>query len=123
MKKLDFLVTLTGDIREQNNVTIAFTMALNAKKRGLETDVLILSYATYLMEEGYADKVDIGEPFMPVKKLIDEYLALGGKISVCNACLKHNKINEEHLLPGLDIVNADYVIDVIMAAEKTLQLN
>ena len=72
MKKLDFLVTLTSDIREQNNVTIAFTMALNAKKRGLETDVLILSYATYLMEVGYAEMVDICVPFMPVKKLIDE---------------------------------------------------
>ncbi|MDO5714550.1 MAG: DsrE family protein [Tissierellia bacterium] len=123
MKSTDLLITLTGDKREENNVTIAFTMALTAKKKGLDTDLLILSYGTYLMEKGYAEQVDIGEPFEPVKKLMDEYLALGGKISVCNACLKHNGIDVENLVDGLDIVDAEYVVDALMAAEKTLQLN
>ncbi|MDO5726158.1 MAG: DsrE family protein [Tissierellia bacterium] len=123
MEKFDLLITLTGDKKEENNVTIAFTMAVAARKKGLKTDLLMLSYATYLMEEGYVEDIDIGEPFKPIKELMDEYLSLGGKISVCNACLKHNGIDEDKLVKGVDIVNAEYVIDALMAAEKTLQLN
>lgn len=123
MAKTDLLITLTGDKREENNVTIAFKMALTARQKGLNTDLLILSYGTYLMEEGYAEQIDIGAPFEPVKELMDEYLKIGGKISVCKACLVHNGIKEENLVKGIDIVTAEYVIDAVMDAEKSLQLN
>ncbi|WP_343013369.1 DsrE family protein [Gemella morbillorum] len=123
MKKIDFLITLTAHENDANNVTIAFTMGLQAAQKGYDTVILLLSNAVALAEKGYADKIDIGEPFKPIKELLPAYLASGGRIAVCSACMKHNGVDEANVIDGVEVVTADFVIDGIMAAEKTLQLN
>lgn len=123
MKKIDFLITLTAHENDANNVTIAFTMGLQAAQKGYDTVILLLSNAVALAEKGYADKIDIGEPFKPIKELLPAYLAAGGRIAVCSACMKHNGVDETNVINGVEVVTADFVIDGIMAAEKTLQLN
>ena len=85
--------------------------------------ILLLSNAVSLAEKGYADKIDIGEPFKPIKELLPAYLAGGGRIAVCSACMKHNGIEATNLIDGAEVVTADFVVDGIMAAEKSLQLN
>ena len=90
MKKIDLLITLTAHENDANNVTIAFTMGVNAAEKGHDTVILLLSNAVSLTEKGYADKIDIGEPFKPIKELLSEYLTAGGKIAVCSSCMKHN---------------------------------
>ena len=77
MKKIDFLITLTAHENDANNVTIAFTMGLQAAQKGYDTVILLLSNAVALAEKGYADKIDIGEPFKPIKELLPAYLASG----------------------------------------------
>ena len=52
-----------------------------------------------------------------------EYLAAGGRIAVCSSCMKHNGVDEKNLIAGAEVVTADFVVDGIMAAEKSLQLN
>ena len=123
MKKIDFLITLTAHENDANNVTIAFTMGLQAAQKGYDTVILLLSNAVALAEKGYADKIDIGEPFKPIKELLPAYLAAGGRIAVCSACMKHNGVDETNVINGVEVVTADFVIDGIMAAEKTIQLN
>ena len=123
MEKIDLLITLTAHENDANNVTIAFTMGLNATEKGHKTVILLLSHAVSLAEKGYADKIDIGEPFKPIKELLPAYLAAGGRITVCSACMKHNGVDETKLINGVEVVTADFVVDGIMAAEKSLQLN
>ena len=123
MKKIDLLITLTAHENDANNVTIAFTMGVNAAEKGHDTVILLLSNAVSLAEKGYADKIDIGEPFKPIKELLSEYLAAGGKIVVCSSCMKHNGVDEKNLIAGAEVVTADFVVDGIMIAEKSLQLN
>ncbi|EFM40214.1 hypothetical protein HMPREF0379_0072 [[Eubacterium] yurii subsp. margaretiae ATCC 43715] len=123
MEKIDLLITLTAHENDANNVTIAFTMGLNATEKSHKTVILLLSHAVSLAEKGYADKIDIGEPFKPIKELLPAYLQAGGRLAVCSACMKHNGVDEANLIEGAEIVNADFVVDGIMAAEKSLQLN
>ena len=123
MEKIDLLITLTAHENDENNVTIAFTMGLNATEKGHKTVILLLSHAVSLAEKGYANKIDIGEPFKPIKELLSEYLAAGGRIAVCSSCMKHNGVDEKNLIAGAEVVTADFVVDGIMAAEKSLQLN
>lgn len=123
MEKIDLLITLTAHENDANNVTIAFTMGMNAADKGYNTVILLLSNAVSLAEKGYADKIDIGEPFKPIKELLPAYLAGGGRIAVCSACMKHNGIEATNLIDGAEVVMADFVVDGIMAAEKSLQLN
>lgn len=119
----DLLITLTKHEADANNVTIAFTMGIKSLKKGYSTEILLLSDGVNLASEGYGDRIDIGEPFSPVKDLIPKFLDLGGSLKVCSACMIHNKVAEESLLKKAEIVNAEYVIDAIMESKKTLQLN
>lgn len=123
MEKIDLLITLTHDDKEANNVTLAFAMGTNAAKRGYKVELLLLSHAVKIGEKGYADKIDIGEPFSPVKDLLEAYINAGGKIKICSACMKHNGVSEDNLIDNIEIINADYVVSALMNAEKSFQLN
>lgn len=123
MEKIDLLITLTAHEKDANNVTIAFTMGVKAREKGHDTVILLLSNGVSLAENGYADKIDIGEPFKPIKELLPAYLAAGGKVAVCSACMKHNGVDENNLVEGVEVVTADFVVDAIMEAKKSLQLN
>lgn len=119
----DLLITLTAHERDSNNVTIAFTMANKALEKGYQPEIILLSDAVQLAEKGYADKIDIGSPFKPVSDLLPSFLEQGGRLSVCGACMQHNGVEESNLVDGAKKITADYVVDSMMNAEKTLQLN
>src|SRR5690625_128043 len=123
MSKTDLLITLTAHERDANNVTIAFTVGVKTLEKGHQAEVLLLSDAVHLAEKDYADKIDIGATFEPVKKLIETFLDNGGKLNVCSSCMEHNGVDEENLLDGAGVVNADYLVDSMLTAKKTLQLN
>ena len=123
MNNIDLVVTLTQHERDSNNVTIAFTMGMTAAQKGYDVELLLLSDAVHLASKGYADKIDIGEPFKPISELLPGFLEAGGKLKVCSACMIHNGVSEENLVEGAEIINADYVVDAIMIAKKSLQLN
>lgn len=123
MENIDLLITLTQHENDANNVTIAFTMGIQALKKGYDVELLLLSNAVHLAEENYADKIDIGAPFEPVYKLIPEFIKEGGRLKICSACMKHNGVEEDSLIDGVEIIKAEYVVDALMAAEKSLQLN
>ena len=120
---LDLVITLTGDERESNNVTIAFAIGKQALESGKSVEILLLSYGVMLSERGYGDKIDIGAPFPAIKDAIPAFLAAGGKIAVCSACMIHNNVDQTNLLEGVKVVDADYVADVLFAAKRSLQLN
>ncbi|HLS20528.1 MAG TPA: DsrE family protein [Bacillota bacterium] len=123
MSQTDLLITLTAHERDANNVTIAFTVGVKTLEKGHQAEVLLLSDAVHLAEKDYADKIDIGAPFEPVKKLMDTFLENGGKLNVCYSCMEHNGVAEENLIDGANVVTADYLVDSMLNAKKTLQLN
>jgi|SRR5699024_2605799 len=123
MSKRSLLITLTAHERDANNVTIAFTMGVKALEKGHAPEILLLSDAVHLAEKGYADPIDIGAPFEPVKDLIALFIEKGGTLNVCYSCMEHNGVKEENLIDGANVVTADYVVDRFIEADRTLQLN
>jgi|SRR5699024_2005907 len=122
-KKTDLLISLTAHERDENNVTIAFTMGVKALEKGHTPEILLLSDAVHLAEKNYAKKIDIGAPFEPIQTLMETYLKEGGKLHVCKSCMNHNGVREEDVLEGIKIITADYLVDAFMNAERSLQLN
>ncbi|HLQ72350.1 MAG TPA: DsrE family protein [Bacillota bacterium] len=123
METPDLLITLTAHERDANNVTVAFTMAIKALEKGYQPEIILLSDGVHIAEKGYVDKIDIGSPFKPVSELLSIYLEQGGRLSACGSCMQHNGVKESDLVNGADKIDADYVVDSLMKAEKTLQLN
>lgn len=123
MDNIDLLITLTQHERDANNVTIAFTMGLKAAQKGYDVELILLSDAVHLASKGYADKIDIGKPFEPIAKLLPAFLEAGGKLKVCSSCMIHNGVDKNTIIEDAEIIEADYVVDAVMAAKKSLQLN
>lgn len=123
MNVSDLLITLTAHERDSNNVTIAFTMGLKALEKGHSVEIMLMSDSVHLAEKDYADKIDIGEPFEPIKDILPRFMENGGKVHVCYSCMVHNGVKEENLIEGSKVITADYVVDALMNAKKSLQLN
>jgi len=123
MSHADLLITLTAHENDESNVTIAFTMGMKAIEKGHKVEMMLLSNGIHIAEKGYADKIDIGAPFKPIKDLLASFLEQGGKLKVCSACMEHNGVTKEDIIEGAEVITADDVIDGIMNTEKTLQLN
>ncbi|HEY4578691.1 MAG TPA: DsrE family protein [Savagea sp.] len=123
MSNIDLLLTLTAHERDANNVTIAFTMGWKAAQQGHDVELILLSDAVHLAAKGYAETIDIGSPFKPVGELLPAFLAAGAKLKVCSNCMEHNGVAADQLVEGAEIVTADYVVEAVMKAKKSLQLN
>src|SRR5690625_6020101 len=104
MEQKDLLITLTAHERDENNVTNAITMIVKAVEKGHETEIKLLSDAVHLAEKNYADKIDIGDPFEPIKDLLETYLKQGGKLKVFSSCMDHNGVDKENIIDGADIL-------------------
>ncbi|MZP30668.1 sulfur reduction protein DsrE [Heliobacterium undosum] len=116
-----FLVTLSFDKSDENRVTVAFTFAVEALKKGHTAGLVLLIEGVRVAEQGHVDTIDIGAPFRPVKELLDEFLALGGKLYICAACLHHNHV--ENLMPEAIVITGPDIVDFYMNAKSVAQFN
>lgn len=122
MQSADFVATLFDGRANPAKVTVAFTMALNALQKGHGAMVLLMVEAVELGQPGATDGLDVGKPFEPVSDLLAKFLAGGGRIGVCKSCMIHNGFTAEQMVPEYEIVTAPEVVDLMMAAQGSLQI-
>ncbi len=119
----EFIITLSHNKGSEKHVTLAFTLGLKGLEKGLRTAIVLLLDGVHVARTGYADDIDIGEPFLPVKDMLEVYLGQGGQLLVCGSCWKHEKFTDADRLAGAKMVTADAVVDMLLNAKTTLQLN
>lgn len=122
MTSADFVATLFDGRSNPAKVTVTFTMALNALRKGHDTMVLLMVEAVELGQSGALEGIDIGQPFEPAADLLTQYIAGGGRIGICKSCMVHNGFTEKQMVPGYEIVTAPDVIDLMVAAKGSLQI-
>lgn len=122
MQTSDFVATLFDGKSNPNKITVAFTMGLNALLKGHSATLILMVEAVELGLPGATNGIDIGLPFEPVTTLLEKYLAAGGKIVICAACMIHNGLKAEQMDPRYPIITAPDVIDLLMGAKGTLQI-
>ena len=79
----EFLITLAHHKDDPKHVTLAFTFGLKALEKGYKTAILLLLDGVHVGLSGYGDDIDIGEPFLPIKDLLEVYFSEGGELLVC----------------------------------------
>jgi predicted peroxiredoxin len=120
----EFVITLSHNkSSSEKHVTLAFTLGLKSLEKGYKTAIILLLDGVHVGRQGYADDIDIGEPFLPVKDMLEVYLSEGGQLLVCGSCWKHDHIPESERLAASSVISADMVIDLLMNAKSTIQLN
>jgi predicted peroxiredoxin len=95
-----FCVTITSCRENEDKVTVGFVVANAAVGSEKETMVFLSTDAVWAAVKGEAEKISIGAPFAPLKELIDKFVAAGGRILVCNPCMKKRGIEEGQLIAG-----------------------
>lgn len=122
MTTADFVSTLFHGQGSPDKVTVALTMALNARQKGHSACLILMSEGVALGVPGAADGMDIGQPFEPAAALLRNYLAQGGRVAVCKSCMLHNGLAAEQMDPRFEIITAPDVIDLLMGAKGSLQV-
>lgn len=120
----DYVGTLF-DNSESNpsKITLAFTMAGAALKKGHSASVILMVGAVSLALPNALDNVDIGAPFKPASELLEAFIEKGGNVLVCGACMEHNGVEESAIDKRFTKISGDDVVELLMNAKGSLQLN
>ncbi len=118
----DFVATLFSNADDPNKITVAWTMGVEALKQGHSATIILMVDAVHLARPGALDGVDIGAPFMPAKELQEAFLAEGGQVAVCKACMIHNGVPEEEIDERFVVIGGADVVPLLMNAKGGLQL-
>ena len=119
----DYVGTLFDNDSNPNKITVAFTMAVTALDKGHSSTIMLMVDAVHLAVPNALDNIDIGAPFKPAKELLEAFMKKGGQLLVCKACMVHNNVEESAIDPRFGIISADDVVELLMSAKGSLQLN
>ena len=119
----DYVGTLFDNVSNPNKITVALTMAGVALKKGHSAVLILMVDAVHLAVPNALDSIDIGAPFQPAGKLLEAFIKEGGKVLVCGACMIHNGVEESAIDTRFTVIGADDVVELLMNAKGSLQLN
>ena len=105
-----------------DKATVGMTLANAALEGGEQVSVILTTEGVRVGVKGYADKMNNGEPFKPMKQLIDGFLAGGGEFNVCTPCMKKRGITEQEIIEGAKFIAGPDVIRILKATDRSLQL-
>ena len=95
-----FCVTISECKTNGDKATLGFVVANAALGSEKDTMVFLSADGVWAAVAGEVDKIDEGDPFAPLKDLVEKFVAGGGKILVCSPCMKKRGLTEENLVAG-----------------------
>lgn len=107
-----FCVSLTSAADNADKATVAFVIANASVASDKETIVFLSSEGVRLSQKGYADAIH-EEGFSPLKDLVANFAAAGGRLFVCSPCLKRRKLDENNLVAGAVIVGGAKLVEFL----------
>jgi predicted peroxiredoxin len=116
-EKLVFMV-LHGSAHPEH-ATIPFVMACAALASDVEVVMGFQADGVELVRIGGAAAVE-APGFPPLKKLLADYLELGGKVLVCGPCINSRGITADDLIAGAEVVAAGRFVAEITSATNSL---
>ena len=114
-----FCVTLTYAKDNTDKATVAFVIANAALGSEKDTMVFLMAEGVRLSQQGYADDIR-EEGFAPLKDLMANFAAAGGKIFVCSPCFKRRQLDEGRLVAGATIVGGAKLVEFLSDGASTV---
>jgi predicted peroxiredoxin len=107
-----FCVSLTRAKDDTDRATVALVVANAAVASDRETVVFLSTEGVRLAVQGYADDIH-EEGFAPLKDLLANFAAAGGKIYVCSPCFKKRGLDETKLIAGATLVGGAKLVEFL----------
>jgi len=99
-----FFGTNAGDDAEK--AAMPFVMACGAMAMDVKATVVLQGQGVYIAKKGYVDTMLPPGGFAPLKKLLADFLELGGDLRVCGPCIKERNIQESDFVEGAQVTAA-----------------
>jgi len=107
-----FCISLTHAKDNTDKATVAFVVANAAVASDRETMVFLSTEGVRLGVRGYADDIH-EEGFAPLRELMANFAAAGGKIYVCSPCFRRRKLDENNLVAGAILVGGAKLVEFL----------
>jgi predicted peroxiredoxin len=117
LDKLVFI--LTHGEEDAEKATLPVVMAVTALASDIQATVVLQSSAVWLAKKGFA-RIIHENPFPPLVDLMGQFLDAGGRLLVCQPCLRKRNIEPGELIEGAVIVNAPTIIKEVAEATNVL---
>ena len=117
VEKKSILYVQTSDVPERQYSPLV--LAQTAKSMDVEAKVYYLGQGLRVLLPGMAEKIKLGT-FPTVKEMIDKTLGMGIRIYVCEASKQMLGWDKVDLIPGLKIVGAATLNDLVLESDKTM---
>jgi predicted peroxiredoxin len=111
------LYVQTSDVAERQYSPLV--LAQTAKAMDIEAKVYYLGQALRILRPGEAEKIKMGS-FPSVHEMIQQTIAAGIEIYVCEASKQMFGWEEVELIPGVKIVGAGTLNDLALEADATM---
>jgi len=99
-----FVCTHSGDDAEK--AAMPFVMACGAMAMDIKAIVVLQGKGVHIAKRGYVDNMPPPGGFAPMKKLLADFLELGGELRVCGPCIKERNIQESDFVKGAQVTAA-----------------
>jgi len=116
----DFAVIFGFNKTEVDKLTMALTFAYNSQVKS-PTCFALLSDGVFLSVPGALDDVVLGEPFVPAKKMLENFLKEGGTVFGCRSCLKLRKLEIEKMADFMHPCSAPDIVRWLKSASGSIQ--
>ncbi len=113
-----YIDTYAGDDPEK--ASMPFVLAGGALAMDIKATIVLQGNGVYLAKKGYIETMLRGGGFPHMKKLMDDFLALGGTLRVCAPCIKERNIDESDLIEGSKTTAGGEVNVMAIAADAVL---
>jgi predicted peroxiredoxin len=118
-KKESMVIIATHGCEDPERASMPFVLGTAALVMESEVTVVLNGVGVLLAKKGCYEHVFAGGKD-PLKKLVDNFVELGGKIWVCAPCIKEREITEDMLLETAETVTAGRVVRACIEADATL---
>ncbi|KAL6065377.1 Sulfurtransferase [Balamuthia mandrillaris] len=120
----DFVALLGRNMEGLEQVTMAFSLALVSQKTGKPSAVVLMMDGVEIAKRGLIqDSTHVGDPFKPLKPLLEGFLAEGGHIFACRTCVEMRKLKfGEDLEEWARPASAPDVLRWLTSAQSSVQL-
>jgi predicted peroxiredoxin len=116
LEKKHILYVQTTDTPERQYSPLV--LAQTARAMDIKATVYYLGMGLKILKPGVADGIKVGE-FPTVKEMLDKTLQMGVEILVCEASKRMLGWEKVDLIPGVKIVGAATLNDLVLEADAT----
>jgi len=105
-----------------DRATIAWTIANGGLASGQDVTMFLVSSGVDVVRKGAADFARANPLDPPLKELVEDFMAKGGKVLACPPCAKVRGYDESSLIDGVKLAGSPALHALIIEGASTISL-